>query len=229
MSSRPYRVLCLGDSRLNHMQLLLNDNHRKISFSCFVFPGATLGRLAYETRIILCFVEENYYDYIFVLGGICDLTVYQKRPTRWISLAYPTVASLVENFERLYSLCRSSIGLFTKCPLVFATISGIHLNRYMESDSPRLFQQQPILDSAIPLLNVIIKESARFNFLPVIDLAKYIHHSKGKGGVYRTRYCKLYDGCHPDSDTRTLWADEILKVFTNHVYMHRQILLLYGS
>lgn len=218
MSSRPFRVLCVGDSRLSHIQLLLNNNQRNISFVCFVFSGATLGRLAYETRIILSYTKEGYYDYIAILGGICDLTLYQKKPTRWISLAYPSIASLVDNFERLFSLCRTTIGLFTKCPVIFATVSGLHLNCYMDSDSPDLFQVQPDLDAAIPLINVIIKESSRFNALPVLDLAKYIHHSKGRGGVYRTRYCKFYDGCHPDADTRKLWAEEILKVFTNYIY-----------
>lgn len=90
----------------------------------------------------------------------------------------------------------------------------------MDSDLKDLYRKQPILDLAIPLINVIIKESARFNGLPALDLAKYMHHSKGKGGVYRTRYCKLYDGCHPDQDTRLLWANEILKTLTNYIYAH---------
>lgn len=218
MSSRPFRVICVGDSRLRHIQLLLNNNHRNIQFVCFVFPGATLGRLAYETRIILSYAVEDYYDYIAIAGGICDLTIFQKNPTRWIMPAYPTVASLVDNFERLFSLCKTTIGFFAKCPVIFATVSGIHLNWYANSASPDLSCKQPTLDTAIPLINVIIKESARLNALPVLDLAKYIHHSKGKGGVYRTRYSKFHDGCHPNADTRKLWAEEILKVFTNYIY-----------
>lgn len=87
MGSRIYRILCVGDSGLSHLQTMLNDNCRNISFSCFVYPGATLGRLAYETRIILSFVADNYYDYVAIIGGICDLTSLQKRPVRWIKLA----------------------------------------------------------------------------------------------------------------------------------------------
>lgn len=218
MAARTYRILCVGDSRLAHIQSMLNDNYRDISFACFVFPGATLGRLAYETRLIMSFVDEHYYDYIAVIGGICDLTCLQKQPTRWISLAHPTVGGLVDNFERLFALCRNTIMLYTKCPIVFATIPGIHLNRYIDTTSASLFGVQPTLDVAIPLVNVIIKESGRRNGLPTLDLAKFVHHSKGRGGTYRTRYCRLHDGCHPDPATRMLWAQEILKTFTNFIY-----------
>lgn len=218
MATRAFRVLCVGDSRLRHIQLLLNGNCRDIQYCCFVFPGATLGKLAYELRIILSFVDNHYYDLVLIVGGICDLTRYQKTPTRWISLAYPSIQGIVDNFERLYVLCRNTIGLFTHTPILFSTIPGIHMNRYIGSDSMNLYQEQPKLDTAIPLINIIIKESSKLHGLPVADLAKFIHHSKGKGGTYRTRYCRLSDGCHPDEQTRQMWAEEILKVTTNYLY-----------
>lgn len=168
--------------------------------------------------IILSLVAENYYDYIAIIGGICDLTILQKRPVRWFKLAYPTVGGLVDNFERLISLCKNTIGLFTKCPVIFATVPGVHLNNYICTDSTDLFYEQPILDMAIPLINVVIKGMGRRNSLPTLDLAKFIHHSKGKGGTYRTRCSRLHDGCHPNPDTRVMWSQEILKIFTNHIY-----------
>lgn len=218
MATKMVRVLCVGDSRLGHLQALLNNNRRDISFSCFVYPGATLGRLAYETRIIMSHVAQDHYDYIVILGGICDLTLLQKCPVRWIKLAHTSVAGLVDNFERLISLCKSTINLFTACPIIFATVPGVHLNRYIGTDSTELFHSQPVLDAAIPLINVIIKEMGRRNGVPILDLAKFIHHSKGKRGTYRTRYCRLHDGCHPNADTRILWSQEILKTLTNYIY-----------
>lgn len=218
MATRGFRVLCIGDSRLRHIQILLNDNHRDIRYYCFVYQGATLGKLAYELRVILSLVDDSYYDLVVIVGGICDLTRYQKSPTRWISLVYPTIEGIVDNFERLYSLCRETINLFTHVPILFSTVSGVHMNRYIGSNSTSLYYEQPNLDTAIPLINKIIKESSRIRGLPTIDLAQYIHHSRGKRGSYRTRYCRLVDGCHPDEVTQHLWATEILKVTTNYVY-----------
>lgn len=74
------------------------------------------------------------------------------------------------------------------------------------------------LDMAIPFINVIIKETGSMYGLPVVDLAKFCHHSKGRGGVYRSWYSKLYDGCHLSEETRSLWASEILKILTNTIY-----------
>lgn len=221
MATCSYHVLCVGDSRLRHIQALLNNNHRDISYYCFVYPGATLGKLAYELRTILSLVGDSYYDIIVIVGGICDLTHYRKSPTRWISLAYTSIESTVDNFERLYSLCRNTINLFTHTPVLFSTVPGIHMNRYIDSDSVLLYHEQPKMDTAIPLINVIIKESSRIRGYPVVDIAQFIHHSKGKGGTYRTRYCKLADGCHPDENTRLSWAKEILKTTTNYIYLHQ--------
>lgn len=213
-----YRILCVGDSRLSHLQLALNDNCRNIKFVCFVFPGATLGRLAYELRKIMFFTSEGYYKYILVVGGICDLTRYRKLPSRQISLAYTTLESITDNFQRLYSLFRDTVSLFTNIPIVMSTICGIHLSRYVDEEACILQSQQNVLDTAIPLINVVIKEIGSIHKLPVIDLAKFIHHSKGKGGVYRTRYSRLHDGCHPGEETRLLWINEILKTLTNSIY-----------
>lgn len=164
------------------------------------------------------FTCEGYYKYILVVGGVCDLTRYRKSPTRQISLAYTTLESMTDNFQRLYSLFRDTVSLFTSIPVVMTTICGIHLSRYVGDDACLLQAQQKVLDTAIPLINVVIKEIGSIHSLPVVDLAKFIHDSKGKGGVYRTRYSRLHDGCHPGEETKLMWIDEILKTLTNSIY-----------
>lgn len=69
-----YNIICVGDSRLARMQHLLNDNWRNIKITCYVFPGASLGQIAYKLRLLLEQVSPTYYDYVAVLAGICDLT-----------------------------------------------------------------------------------------------------------------------------------------------------------
>lgn len=112
------------------------------------------------------------------------------------------------------------MGLFTNIPVLYASLYGIHLERYatVEESTVSSINQQRDLDTAIPLINTMIKTSNARNGLPTLDLANFIHHSKGHGGTYRTRYGKLHDGCHPDDSTCLLMASEILKKFTNFIY-----------
>lgn len=216
---RMYRILCIGDSRLRSLQHRLNDNQRNMRFSCYVFPGASMGYLAYQLRLILAQCDTYYYDYIILVAGICDITCIDKSSSSRVAKpAYVTTASLVDNFERLFSLFRLTVSLFTQVPIVYSTIPGIHLNQYARSDSPDLFLLQPVIDTAIPLINIMIRRVNGWNGLPTIDLAYSIHHPKGKGGRYRTRYCRLSDGCHPDENTRYEWVQEILKKMTNFIY-----------
>lgn len=216
--SRIYHILCVGDSRLARIQPLLNNNLRNLQFTCHVFSGASLGHIAYQLRLLLDQTTSGYYDYIAVIAGICDLTYLERHPRYKVSLMYNSVESTIENFERLFALCRTTIRLFTDAPVIFASIPGIHLNFYSRSDAIELYHQQSTVDTSIPLINIIIKRSNMLHGLPTLDIAKYIHRSRGHHGKYKTRYCRLYDGCHPDEITRQEWASEILKVFTNFIY-----------
>lgn len=212
-----YRVLCIGDSRLRYLQYDLNENLRHIKFTCHVFPGGTLGYLLYQLRLILMNCAPHYYDYILVAGGICDLTLLTKSPSRRVTPRYNSVAATVENFERLLSVFRESACLFTQIPIIYSPLVGIQLMHYSYGD-PTVFGLQPIIDDSIPLINIMIKQINRWNGLPTPDLAYAIHHSRGHRGTYRTRYGRLVDGCHPDEQTRKIWVREILKCFTNFIY-----------
>lgn len=94
------------------------------------------------------------------------------------------------------------------------------MDRYIEVDQSNMSvsYQQKELDTATPLINTMIKTSNAWCGLPTLDLASFIHHSKGRGGVYRTCSVRLHDGCHPDDPTRLHMASEIRKKLTNFVY-----------
>lgn len=212
-----YRILCVGDSRLKHLQRELNDNMRNLHFVCYVFPRATLGHLSYHTRQILMNCNQLYYDFILVIGGICDITTLTRNPSRRVVPRYRSVESTIENFERFLSLFRESARLFTSVPIIYVPLVGIHLTRY-SLDDDSVYPLQPIIDNSIPLINIMIKEVNRWNGLPSPDIAHTVHHSCGRRGKYRTRYAKLTDGCHPDEVTRSIWSKEILKCLTNYIY-----------
>lgn len=88
-------ILCVGDSRLRHLQSYLNQNERDLYFNCHVFPGATLGFLSFQLRMILQSTTTDY-SYIIVMGGICDLTIQQKENgNRRLTPAYDSVSATV--------------------------------------------------------------------------------------------------------------------------------------
>lgn len=153
-----------------------------------------------------------------MFAGICDLTHLERHPQYKVRLAYQTVESTVENFEQLFALFRSTASLFTDIPIFYTTIPGIHLNFYSRLDLAELYEQQLVVDVSIPLINIIIKRVSMLCNRPTLDIAKFIHHSRGHRGKYRTKYGRLYDGCHPDDSTRQEWVSETLKVITNFIY-----------
>lgn len=216
---RLYRIICVGDSRLARIQTLLNDNMRNMRFMCYVFPGASLGQIAYQLRLLLEQVSPTHYDYIAVIAGICDLTYLERCPNnKRVSLAYTSIESTVENFERLFALFRTTLRLYTDIPVFYAMVSGMHLNFYSRTDCEELYRQQLVIDTSIPLINIIVKRVSMLNNMPTLDLARFIHRSRGHQGKYKTKYCNLYDGCHPTESTRQAWASEILKTITNYIY-----------
>lgn len=90
---RVYRILCIGDSRLRYLQYELNNNQRAMKFSCYVFPGATMGYLAYQLCLILAQCGAQSYDYIVIAAGICDITTLEKTSSTHIAKpAFPTIS-----------------------------------------------------------------------------------------------------------------------------------------
>lgn len=211
------RILCIGDSRLRHLQALLNDNKRDILFSCYIYPGATLGHLLFHMRKLLQSTRSSYYDYILIMGGICDITSLSRQPAKRFTPAYSSVFETVDNFERILAVFRESASLFTQIPIIFLPVVGVHLSNYSGGDIS-LHRMQPIIDQAIPLINNMIRSVNSLHGIPTPNIADSIHHSHGRGGCYRTRYCRLFDGCHPNHETIMIWAREILKTITNYIY-----------
>lgn len=164
---RVYRFLCIGDSRLRFLQYSLNNNQRNMKFNCYVFPGATLGFLAYQLRLILTQSDNQHYDYIVVVAGLCDITTLERSSsTRVAKPTYPSISATVENFERLFSLFRLTVGLYTQIPIIYSTIAGMHLGKYANTNSADLYYLQPIIDNTIPLINIIIKRVNGWNGVP---------------------------------------------------------------
>lgn len=216
-TTRIIHIICVGDSRLRHLQPLLNDNKRDIVFHCYVYPGATLGHLLFHMRTLLQCSRSSYYNFVLIMGGICDITSLSKSPSKRLTPAYSSVLETVENFERIFSVFRESANLFTQIPIIYLPIVGVHLSHYSNMDAS-LYSLQPIIDQSVPLINKIVRTENTRRGLPTPNTSDSIHHSHGGGGRYRTRYCRLYDGCHPNHDTLKIWAREILKSMTNFIY-----------
>lgn len=92
---------------------------------------------------------------------------------------------MVENFERILSIFRESVKLFTDTPIIFLPVIGVHLSRYSNEDVS-LYPLQPLIDQSIPLINNVVRTVNSLSGLPTPNIADSIHHSHGGGGRYRT-------------------------------------------
>lgn len=67
---------------MRHLQSYLNDTSFNIYFTVVTLPGATLRRIMHEAiEIVRC---SRPYQLIIIAGGINDLTVLHRHPTRHV-------------------------------------------------------------------------------------------------------------------------------------------------
>lgn len=205
---RYYHVLIVGDSRMRHLQSYLNDTSFNIYFTVVTLPGATLRRIMHEAiEIVRC---SRPYQLIIIAGGINDLTVLHRHPTRHVFPRTRVVPNLINHILHEMHYCIDGISHHTNTPVALAMLSGINLAAY----SPRYFDLmyilQPYIDRAIVEINHRVRGINRMNNLHSPDLSSAVHHCAGRGGRYRTHYHQLHDGLHPGGPLRLIWARNII-------------------
>lgn len=120
----------------------------------------------------------------------------------WPHLRY----SIIDGWQQWKNLCLVSRVCVTVYPDSYhiCVYVRVQLTRY-SGDDQLVYQYQPIIDQSIPLINSMIKSVNARHGLPTPNIAHTIHHCHEKRGKYRTRYCQLMDGCHPDAATFRCW------------------------
>lgn len=139
---RSKKVLLVGDSRLRHLDTLLNSMDPNFAFIGKSFPGARLNRIIVKT--IETLLENNTFSLIIILGGINDITKIANRPLWLIKTRY---GSIDETVTHVNSEIRSGLEALkvTQIPVVFCPVVGLNLAVY-SPNNPETSEQQSIID-----------------------------------------------------------------------------------
>lgn len=203
-----YQVLIVGDSRMRNLQTILNDTSLNIYFTVITLPGANLRRIMYETiQTIRC---SRPYDLIIIAGGINDMSILHRYPSRHVFPRTRVVTNLVNYTLEEMRYCIDGIIHTTGTPVALAMLSGLNLAAYSPRYYDLMYILQPCIDRAIIEINHQIRGINRLNNLCSPDLSSAVHRCAGHGGRYRTHYRQLYDGLHPGRSLRLIWARNLL-------------------
>lgn len=214
-NSKIHHILLLTDSRGRGMDGYIS-NSREFVYTIEVYPGATLERI--KNRLLLLHNMgrlSHSCDAIFIFAGICNVTRLVYSPYR---AAIPKYTTDNEIFEGFKSECEQLINGVTeqiKVPIIFAPIVGIDLVAYAKGPMAHLYESQPIVDSSILLINNFIRTVNGERGLPTPNTSTVIHRCRGRDRGYRTHYCKLTDGCHPNGEVMEYWAQAFVSCCAN--------------
>lgn len=136
---RTKKILLVGDSRLKHLDTLLNSMDPNFAFIGKSFSGARLNRIIDKTIEIL--TENNTFSLIVILGGINDITKIAKRPLWLIKTRYDSVPETVMQVNDAIKHGQEKLKAATQIPSVFCPVVGLKLAVYSPNNAEASSQQ----------------------------------------------------------------------------------------
>lgn len=220
-----HRILIVGDSRVRHLQEVLDLTSLNLSYMVITLPGAKLSDIAIKTIAELSYCDLYHYELVILAGGINNVSKLVYGPTRHAVPRYRSSRDLVTSTLWEMEKAVGKIKSYFDVPVAMASLSGISLVNYSPQYHGKLYNMQPLVDSSIIALNNMVRGLNRRNGLRTPDLSSDVHRCSGHGGHYRTHYAYLYDGLHPSCLLRSKWADKIVsycvQMFADLYYLHQ--------
>lgn len=215
-SSRPRskKILLAGDSRIRHMDLDLNAKDTDFAYICKCLPGANLKKVVQSVTAIIR--HNNTFSLIIIFAGINDVTQLIRKPLKFVRSRFLSVEDTVEHLQQSLNEGLNTIKAATQIPVAFCPIIGLSLPVYSPQNS-RAIYQQPIVEESVLQVNQYIYSLNVENHVPTPHIESTIHKCKGRSRRLINHYDKLHDGCHPDPQTRAVWADIIHKAAAKHL------------
>lgn len=172
---------------------------------------------------------------IYVLTGICDLTVLRSHNPRLVLLRYPSTQATVDSYMARLDFVHSQIYSFMSnqgvCPMiVFPTQTGLDMGRYSNYPEDLVHPHQRSLNHALEMINRNVVHQNNSMHISTPFLASPVH-TRCRGRT-RHMYGKLSDGCHLTPALRETWATKLYEnslinnqkydsyALVNHMYAH---------
>lgn len=211
-ASKKYRskkILIIGDSRTRNLDIDLNSMDPNFAFVCKCFTGANFIRVAKQTKEYI--LLNNSFSMIIILSGINDITQLVREPVKLVKIRNMCVAGTYNHLKLQIDEGMDILSASTQIPITICPIVGLDLHVYSPANN-QAWYEQPIINQAVLAVNRYIYSVNVSHYIPTPLIESSIHKCKGKSGRMINHYAKLHDGCHPDPDTRALWASLIFKV-----------------
>lgn len=228
MADSPVLIVC--DSRGRTLEPILKEVFVHLDVVVIWESGLTLMNTfkAAEYSIL-----KHHPKLIYILTGICDITMLLAHNPRQVVLRNLTIAETVYSYIQKVDFVHSQIfsmkaSLGYGPMVIFPTQTGVDMARYSSFPGNLYHPQQRTLNEAIATINrTITTQNASMNVLTPF-LACPVH-TRCRGRV-RTMYSKLSDGCHLTTELSRLWASKIYENsllnadrfdhynLTNHLY-----------
>lgn len=205
---RSKKILLVGDSRIRHLDTILNSMDVNFAFISKCFPGTTISRIVKKTVEILN--ENNTFSLIIIFGGINDITRIANRPLWIIKPRFDTVNDTVSYVKHHFIEGMDTLRLATQIPVVLCPTIGMDLSTYSPNNTDAR-DQQHIIEQSIQIINRFIYSVNSENHAPTPLIESTIHKCKGRSRALINYYAKLEDGCHPSPATRSQWASIIFR------------------
>lgn len=196
------------------MDLDLNARDPDFAFICKCLPGASIQKsvqVAKETVLI-----NNTFSLIIIFAGVNYVTHLIRKPVKLVRTRFLTTEDTVDYLKSNLDEGLAALKAITQIPVAFCPIIGLDLVTYSPQNT-RACYQQPIIDQAVLEVNKHIFSINASNHVPTPLIASTIHKCKGKNRAVIHYYAKLHDGCHPDPQTRAVWAGIIFKAASSYL------------
>lgn len=189
------KILLCGDSRMRTIEPKIVEelrlkSHQDFRVSTETYPGAGTSRIV--DRILQKYNTEKF-DQIYVMTGICDLTI--KTGRRELTPQFRDKDSLLLFMTEEFRHAQETMLQITEMPVICELV-GMDIEKYTGKNNHTCYQG--LMDACIPEINGFVH---RLNEgLPKVNLrtpryATYVH--KLRKGKRTTRYAYgLYDGVH---------------------------------
>lgn len=205
---RSKKILLVGDSRIRHLDMDLNSRDPGFAFVCKCLPGASFMKVVQKAREII--TRNNTFSMIILLAGINDVTELIRQPEKMVKIRFTSVSDTLDHLKAQINEGIEALQNTTQIPITVCPLVGIDLKVYSPINDQATYQQ-PIVDQAVSSINKYIYSVNVSHHIPTPHLESTIHKCKGKSGRMVHHYNKLHDGCHPNPDTRVIWAGLIFK------------------
>lgn len=221
-----YRILIVADSQGRLLDSALSSILSDYNYLLVWRKGL---RLCQTMDFISHTVKKFKPHLVYLLQGICDITMIRHSFPRTIAMRHPSPEITTYNFMSLVDQLHAQIYSLSDeighpIMIICSSQTGMDLGMYNGLPDGLTYPDQPFLDKAILMINkqISILNKSMSIITPFLSSAVHMRCR----GRYRTAYNKLSDGCHPTLQLCRVWAHKLLHNLEHNIGLYDRYALI---